>query len=196
MLSVQDMLPRARRLFGAKLAVIDGDYQASYEEMCGRVEALAGALRGLGLKPGDRLAVMAPNSHEYLETYYACAQTSIVIMPLNIRLSPNERERSVPASCRAPGDGRRRPGRAMGRDGQGDRAVAKRPDGDRGRHRLILPRAHRQLQGAKERDVRDGAAPQDGDWQDREGGAARALLGGPAAQDMNRGTRDEPALIP
>ena len=44
----------------------------------------------LGVEPGDRVAVMSTNSHQYLELYHACFLGAAVINPLNLRLAGKE----------------------------------------------------------------------------------------------------------
>lgn len=52
-----------------------------------RVRRLANGLtNGLGLKCGDRIAMLSKNSIEYFELYYACARCGVIIQPLNWRL--------------------------------------------------------------------------------------------------------------
>jgi len=56
-----------------------------------RASGLAVGLRGrLGLVPGDRVAVLAQNTAEYLEILYAAARCGVIAVPLNWRLSPPE----------------------------------------------------------------------------------------------------------
>jgi long-chain acyl-CoA synthetase len=50
-----------------------------------RCRRLAGALRGLGLAEGDRVAVVGPNCHRYLEIYQAVPGAGMVLVPLNQR---------------------------------------------------------------------------------------------------------------
>jgi acyl-CoA synthetase (AMP-forming)/AMP-acid ligase II len=57
-----------------------------------RVLRLCGAMRELGLKKDDRFAVMALNSHQFLELYHAAFLGSGVINPLNLRLALPELE--------------------------------------------------------------------------------------------------------
>ncbi len=52
--------------------------------------ALTGVLAGLGVEPGDRVAVLATNSHVLLEMHYAVPMRGAVLVPLNIRLSAEE----------------------------------------------------------------------------------------------------------
>lgn len=58
-----------------------------------RVRNLANALAARGLAKGERVAVLAKNSIEYFETYYACARAGLIAQPLNWRLGVPEIER-------------------------------------------------------------------------------------------------------
>ncbi len=72
-------------------AIIDGTYRSTLGEHADRVFRLAHALRHqLGVKPGDRVAVMSTNSRQYLELYHACFLGAAVINPLNLRLAGKE----------------------------------------------------------------------------------------------------------
>jgi acyl-CoA synthetase (AMP-forming)/AMP-acid ligase II len=72
-------------------AIIDGDHRSSLGEHADRVFRLAHALRHqLGVRPGDRVAVMSTNNHQYLELYHACFLGAAVINPLNLRLAGKE----------------------------------------------------------------------------------------------------------
>ena len=65
------LLPMAER-HASKPATIDGAFTATYGEHVERTLRLTSALRGpLGLAKSDRFAVMALNSHEFLELYHA-----------------------------------------------------------------------------------------------------------------------------
>jgi long-chain acyl-CoA synthetase len=90
LLSIAYVLARARARYADNLAVWDGEQRLTYGELGERVNALAGALLGMGLRKGDRIAILDVNSQRYLECYYAAAQTGIVLLPLNSRLAPPE----------------------------------------------------------------------------------------------------------
>jgi len=62
------------------------DYRSFRERVC----QLAGALRRLGVKPGDTVAVMDYDSHRYLECFYAVPMLGAVLHTVNIRLSPEQ----------------------------------------------------------------------------------------------------------
>ena len=62
-------------------------YQGTFEIHIDRVLRLADAMRSvLGLRTGDRFAVLAANSHEYMELYHAAMFGVGIINPLNISL--------------------------------------------------------------------------------------------------------------
>jgi long-chain acyl-CoA synthetase len=92
MLSIERILPRARALYPNRPAVNGGDGWLTFEQFGKRVDALAGALAGLGMQQGDRVAVLDLNSARYLEAYYAAAQAGFVMVPLNARLAAPEIE--------------------------------------------------------------------------------------------------------
>ena len=68
-----------------KLAVVSGERKFTYAQFNERCERLAGVLQTLGLAHGDRVAILANNSHEYLESYVSVPAAGMVIVPLNTR---------------------------------------------------------------------------------------------------------------
>ncbi len=89
---VTDFLDRAVRLYPDKLACVDGELRLTYRELRERVDRLSNALLGLGLRKGDRVCMLSPNSHFYLESFYATAQVGIILVPLNYRLVAADHE--------------------------------------------------------------------------------------------------------
>ncbi|HET9528826.1 MAG TPA: AMP-binding protein, partial [Blastocatellia bacterium] len=81
---------RAESLFGNKVGIVDGDLRFTYREFCERADRLSNALAGLGVSRGDRVAWLGYNSHQLLEAYYGVVQMGAVLLPLNIRLTPQE----------------------------------------------------------------------------------------------------------
>jgi long-chain acyl-CoA synthetase len=75
-----------------RVGFFDGQYTATFAEHLDRVSRLASVLAELGVGPGDRFAVMALNSHQFLECYHASFLGAGVINPLNLRLAPKELE--------------------------------------------------------------------------------------------------------
>ena len=66
-------------------ATIYDDRKRTWADVGQRVPRLAAGLRALGLKPGDRLAVLSLNSDNYIELLFAAAWASLVLVPLNTR---------------------------------------------------------------------------------------------------------------
>src|SRR5882672_7809564 len=89
-LSLGQTLRRSARLRGPALAVADDERELTWSEFAERVARLAGALRSLGLAPGERVAILAENSHRYLETLFAAPWAGGVVTPLNFRLAAAE----------------------------------------------------------------------------------------------------------
>jgi acyl-CoA synthetase (AMP-forming)/AMP-acid ligase II len=81
---------RNARRFPAKPALIDGAISLNWAELDARVDRVAAALAGAGLKRGDRAALLLPNCREYLELYFGCARAGVIAVPVNYRLTPTE----------------------------------------------------------------------------------------------------------
>src|SRR4030081_1650328 len=82
------------------IATVDGERRRSWGEIGERVAKLAGGLQQLGIKRGERIAVLMLNSDRYLELYLGIAWAGAVIVPTNIRWSHAEIEDSL-RDCRA-----------------------------------------------------------------------------------------------
>jgi fatty-acyl-CoA synthase len=80
----------AEQQYPGRTAVVCSQDRFTYAELGQRVGRLAGALRQLGVKPGDRVAFLSTNCHRLLEAYYGVLEAGAVLLPLNIRLSPSE----------------------------------------------------------------------------------------------------------
>jgi len=91
-LLVNEFLDRAVLLYPEKLAVVDGDVRLTYGELDARVNRLANALRGLGVGQGDRVCILSPNSHFFLESFYGTSRIGAILVPLNYRLVAADHE--------------------------------------------------------------------------------------------------------
>ena len=89
---IRDILNHAVKLYSTKIALVDGDVELTYAQAHERVHRLASGLLSLGLKPGDQIAILANNSHRYLETYFVADVAGMPLAPLNIRLAARELE--------------------------------------------------------------------------------------------------------
>lgn len=85
-MNLGQMLKVNAKKFPAKTAIKDKERSFTYPETNGRVNRLAGSLLSLGLKKGDKIAVLLENCPEIIEVYLATAKTGIVIVPINFRL--------------------------------------------------------------------------------------------------------------
>ena len=66
-----------------RLALVFGASRLTHAELDRCVNRVANALSGLGLRKGDRVALLLDNSLELLELYHAAAKTGIVVVPLS-----------------------------------------------------------------------------------------------------------------
>src|SRR6267378_1445131 len=81
---------RARRLYADREAVIDGDLRLTYRQFFDRCDRWSAALLKLGVKQGDRVAYIAPNTHAQLESFYSVLQIGAVLVPINYRLTADD----------------------------------------------------------------------------------------------------------
>ena len=81
---------RSRALYPDREAVVDGALRSTYAQFFDRCDKWSSALQALGVKQGDRVAYIAPNTHAQLESFYAVPQIGAVLVPINYRLSPAE----------------------------------------------------------------------------------------------------------
>jgi long-chain acyl-CoA synthetase len=88
--SLGQILPHAAREFGDKTALVIADRSFSFRELDHLSGALAWSLVRLGVKPGDRVTLYAPNSWEWIVSYYGALKTGAVINPVNVMLTPAE----------------------------------------------------------------------------------------------------------
>src|ERR1044072_7383144 len=85
-----DFARRARKLYGDREAVVDGDLRLTYEKFFDRCDRWSSTLQKLGVAQADRVAYIAPNTHAQLESFYSVPQIDAVLVPINYRLSPEE----------------------------------------------------------------------------------------------------------
>jgi fatty-acyl-CoA synthase len=81
---------RTRKLYGDREGVVDGDLRLTYEQFFQRCDRWSSALQAMGVKKGDRVAYIAPNTHEQLESFYAVPQIGAVLVPINYRLTAED----------------------------------------------------------------------------------------------------------
>ncbi|MBV9325813.1 MAG: long-chain-fatty-acid--CoA ligase [Chloroflexi bacterium] len=90
-LTPMEFARRARRLYGSREAVVDGDLRLTYSEFFERCDRWSHVLQQqLNVGHGDRVAYIAPNTHAQLESFYAVPQIGAVLVPINYRLTPDD----------------------------------------------------------------------------------------------------------
>ncbi len=88
----QDMIRRNAKIRADHVAVTYAGREITYRELLQRTNRAANALRDLGVKKGERVAVLAQNCNEYVEIYFAAGKSGAVTTPLNYRLTGPEIE--------------------------------------------------------------------------------------------------------
>src|SRR2546428_6401040 len=81
---------RTRKLYGDREGVVDGDLRLTYEQFFDRCDRWSCALQAMGVGKGDRVAYIAPNVHEQLESFYAVLQIGAVLAPITYRLTADD----------------------------------------------------------------------------------------------------------
>ena len=89
-LTPSDFARRARKLYGDREAVVDGELRLTYDQFLDRCDRWSAVLQQLGVRQGDRVAYIAPNTHAQLESFYAVPQIGAVLVPINYRLTPDD----------------------------------------------------------------------------------------------------------
>jgi fatty-acyl-CoA synthase len=86
-----EFMRRTRRLYPNHEAVVDGDLRLTYEQFFARCDRWSAVLQHeLGVKQGDRVAYIAPNTHAQLTSFYAVPQIGAVLVPINYRLTADD----------------------------------------------------------------------------------------------------------
>ena len=84
------LLRQAARHHPAQPAIVDGDVTLSYAELLERSQAVARSLVALGVQAGDRVAIWAPNLHEWILAACGTHAAGAVLVPLNTRMKGAE----------------------------------------------------------------------------------------------------------
>ena len=90
MLTFGELVRRNGRRWSGKDAFVELDRRVSWGELDARTDALGHALRALGVRPGDRVAMLAVDCIEVAEVFVACAKIGAIRVGLNARLAPPE----------------------------------------------------------------------------------------------------------
>ncbi|MYW63385.1 AMP-binding protein [Streptomyces sp. SID8379] len=91
-LSLAAILAENARRHPAKVGLVEGELRLTFEELWLQARKQAAALTGIGVRPGDRVALMAPNTAEFPRAYYAALAAGAVVVPVHLLLSAEEVE--------------------------------------------------------------------------------------------------------
>jgi acyl-CoA synthetase (AMP-forming)/AMP-acid ligase II len=95
-LTIGDFLERADLVNGDRVAFVDEPSVAgslgsiTYREMHARARGMAAALDAMEVAPGERVALVSPNSGRFLISYFGVSAYGRVLVPINFRLNPDE----------------------------------------------------------------------------------------------------------
>lgn len=84
------ILPAAAHRFGDRIALVTGERSFSFRDLDTLSATLAANLVKFGLAPGERVTLYAPNSWEWIVSYYGALKAGAVINPVNVMLTPAE----------------------------------------------------------------------------------------------------------
>ena len=90
MTSLATLLPEAAAARPDKVALFAGDREVTYRELEERARRAAGALAGLGVEHGDRVALLLGNVPEFVEVLHGTWRIGAVAAPLNVMLTAGE----------------------------------------------------------------------------------------------------------
>ncbi|MEV7594875.1 FadD3 family acyl-CoA ligase [Streptomyces sp. NPDC089922] len=88
--TVAGLVRSAAQRYAGREAVVDGRVRIDYAQLGERVERAAAACLAAGVEPGDRVAVWAPNSLEWIVSALGAVSAGAVLVPLNTRFKGAE----------------------------------------------------------------------------------------------------------
>ncbi|WP_082975060.1 FadD3 family acyl-CoA ligase [Mycobacterium sp. E3247] len=88
--TIPEMVLSAADRFGDAEAVVDGPLRLTFSEVVERIRCAAGAFAELGVDRGDRVAVWAPNSAEWIIAAFGLLTAGGVLVPVNTRFKTEE----------------------------------------------------------------------------------------------------------
>jgi long-chain acyl-CoA synthetase len=93
--NLADLVRRAAERDGSKTALVFREHEISWAELDRRVDRAAAGLLGLGLEPGDRVALQLANTPEFPAAYFGALRAGLVAVPVNTGYTPAELDHLV-----------------------------------------------------------------------------------------------------
>jgi acyl-CoA synthetase (AMP-forming)/AMP-acid ligase II len=90
LLTVDAVMRERARIVPHRTALVEGSRRITFAELMRRVDALAQALHAMGVRRGDRIAVLSENRCEYMEALLAAGTLGAILAGVNWRLSAPE----------------------------------------------------------------------------------------------------------
>src|ERR1700677_127703 len=84
------IVARSAERYGPKPALVADQRTLTYQALHDLCDRVAGGLRGLGVRPGDRVSLYSPNRWEWVVAYHAALQAGAVVNPIIVMLTPEE----------------------------------------------------------------------------------------------------------
>ncbi|MEE3849447.1 FadD3 family acyl-CoA ligase [Gordonia sp. LSe1-13] len=88
--TIPEMVLSAGDRFGDAEAVVDGSLRLTFRETVARIRCAAGAFADIGIRKGDRVAIWAPNSAEWIIAVFGILTAGATLVPINTRYKPDE----------------------------------------------------------------------------------------------------------
>ncbi len=88
--TIPEMVAGAADRFGDTEAVVDGPLRLTFVDVVERIRCAAGAFADLGIEKGDRAAIWAPNSAEWIIAAFGLLTAGGVLVPVNTRFKTDE----------------------------------------------------------------------------------------------------------
>jgi len=91
-MNIAELLTISSTICPDRLAIIFEDNRYTFSQLNERVNRLATALKNIGVKKGDRVALLQVNCNKCVETCFATAKLGAIYLPLNFRAREDEQE--------------------------------------------------------------------------------------------------------
>lgn len=78
-----DLLVHSARLHPERISVVDGEKRVTYGTLLSMVEAMTSFLLSSGVRRGDRVAILLPNSLEFITSFFGVLRVGAISVPLN-----------------------------------------------------------------------------------------------------------------
>jgi HIP---CoA ligase len=88
--TIPEMVLSAADRFGDAEAIVDGPLRLTFTDLVGRISRAAGSFASAGIEKGDRVAIWAPNSAEWIVAAFGLLTAGGVLVPVNTRFKADE----------------------------------------------------------------------------------------------------------